>query len=95
MRGDHALTLPGGRTLTYAVYGDPMGSPILNCHGGLVSGHDVSPADEIAGDLGLCVISRTGRASTGPIGSPATGCCPGCAPMSCPFSITSGSDRSA
>ncbi len=56
-RGDHTLTLPDGRTLGYAVYGDPAGPPILNCHGGLVSGHDVSPADEIARDLGLCVIS--------------------------------------
>ena len=57
MRGDHTLTLSGGRTLSYAVYGDPAGSPVLNCHGGLVSGHDVSPADEIARDLELCVIS--------------------------------------
>ena len=56
-RGDHTLTLPDGRTLGYAVYGDPAGPPVLNCHGGLVSGHDVSPADEIARALGLCVIS--------------------------------------
>ncbi|HEX3947774.1 MAG TPA: hypothetical protein VHW47_08705 [Acidimicrobiales bacterium] len=41
--GDHALTLPGGRTLGYAVHDDPTGLPIVNCHGGLVSGHDVSP----------------------------------------------------
>ena len=57
VRGDHTLTVPGGRTLSYAVYGDPTGPPVLNCHGGLVSGHDVSPADETARDLGLCVIS--------------------------------------
>lgn len=56
-RGDHTLTLPDGRTLAYAIYGDPAGPPVLSCHGGLVSGHDVSPADEIARALGLCVIS--------------------------------------
>ena len=57
MRGDHTLSLPSGRTLGYAVYGDPAGPAVLSCHGGLVSGHDVSPADEIARDLGLCVVS--------------------------------------
>ena len=56
-RGDHTMTLSGGRTLAYAVYGDPAGAAVLSCHGGLVSGHDVSPADEVARDLGLCVIS--------------------------------------
>ena len=55
--GDHTLTLPDSRTLGYATYGDPAGLPVVNCHGGLVSGHDVSPADEAARSLGLCVIS--------------------------------------
>ena len=39
--GDHSLTLPDGRTLGYAIYGDPVGLPVVNCHGGLVSAHDV------------------------------------------------------
>jgi pimeloyl-ACP methyl ester carboxylesterase len=56
-RGDHTLTLADGRTLGYAVYGDPAGRPVLICHGGLVSGHDVSPSDEHARARGLCVIS--------------------------------------
>lgn len=55
--GDHILTLPDGRSLGYAVYGDPAGRPIVNCHGGLVSGHDVSPAHDFARALELCVIS--------------------------------------
>ncbi len=54
---DHNLTLPDGRNLGYAIYGDPTGAPVVNCHGGLVSGHDVGPADEIARSLGLWVIS--------------------------------------
>jgi pimeloyl-ACP methyl ester carboxylesterase len=55
--GDHSLALPDGRTLGYAIYGDPEGIPVLNCHGGLVSGHDVGPADQAARALGVCVIS--------------------------------------
>ncbi len=55
--GDHILELPGGRTLGFTIYGDPAGLPVVNCHGGLVSGHDVSPADGPARSLGLCVIS--------------------------------------
>jgi pimeloyl-ACP methyl ester carboxylesterase len=55
--GDHVLDLPGGRTLGFTIYGDPSGSPVINCHGGLVSGHDVRPADSLARSLGMCVIS--------------------------------------
>ncbi len=56
-RGEHMLPLPDGRAVGYAIYGDPEGLPVVNCHGGLVSGHDFSPADRIAQSLGLCVIS--------------------------------------
>jgi pimeloyl-ACP methyl ester carboxylesterase len=55
--GDHLLERPGGRTIGYTLYGDPDGRPVLNCHGGLVSGHDVAPADDDARQLGLCVVS--------------------------------------
>lgn len=55
--GDHSLDLPDGRTVGFTIYGDPAGSPVLNCHGGLVSGHDVGPADELARSMGICVIS--------------------------------------
>jgi len=55
--GDHAMGLRGGRTLGFTIYGGPSGSPVINCHGGLLSGHDVSPADDLASSLGLCIIS--------------------------------------
>jgi len=55
--GDHTLVLPDSRTLGYAIYGDVNGLPVVNCHGGLVSGHDVGPADEAARSLGLWIIS--------------------------------------
>jgi pimeloyl-ACP methyl ester carboxylesterase len=55
--GDHELTLPDGRRVGYTIYGDEGGAPVVNCHGGLVSGHDVGPADDDARTLGLCVIS--------------------------------------
>jgi pimeloyl-ACP methyl ester carboxylesterase len=55
--GDHTLSVPDGRTVGFTIYGDPTGSPVINCHGGLISGHDVSPADEMARSFGLCVVS--------------------------------------
>jgi pimeloyl-ACP methyl ester carboxylesterase len=55
--GDHTMNLPDGRTIAFAVYGDAEGAPVLNCHGGLVSGHDVGPADQMARSRGVCVIS--------------------------------------
>ena len=55
--GDHAMDLRDGRTLGFTIYGDPSGSPVINCHGGLLSGHDVSPADHLARSMGLCIIS--------------------------------------
>ena len=55
--GDHTLDLPDERTLGFTIYGDPVGLPVLDCHGGLLSGHDVSPADGLAQSMGVCVIS--------------------------------------
>ncbi len=54
---DHVITLSDGRKLGYAQYGDPRGHPVLNCHGGLISRNDVSPAGEAAYDLGLRILS--------------------------------------
>ncbi|RFA21772.1 alpha/beta fold hydrolase [Subtercola boreus] len=51
------LDLPDGRRLAYHEYGDPAGTVILNCHGGLVSGIDVEYSDEPARTLGLRIIS--------------------------------------
>ena len=55
--GDHELVLPDGRTVGYTLLGDPDGTPVVNCHGGLVSGHDVTPAGDDARALGVLVIS--------------------------------------
>jgi pimeloyl-ACP methyl ester carboxylesterase len=55
--GDQDLMLRNGRRIGYTLYGDAHGDPVLNCHGGLLSGHDVGPADEDARALGLCLIS--------------------------------------
>ena len=55
--GDRELMLRDGRRIGYTLYGDAHGTPVLSCHGGLLSGHDVGPADEDARALGLCLIS--------------------------------------
>jgi pimeloyl-ACP methyl ester carboxylesterase len=54
---DHVIRLSSGRRLGYAVYGDPDGVPVLNCHGGLVCRLDAELADGDARELGICVIS--------------------------------------
>jgi pimeloyl-ACP methyl ester carboxylesterase len=56
-RGDHTLQLRDGRTVEYAVYGDPDGTPVLNCHGGLLCRIDVEPNDAELRDLGAMVVS--------------------------------------
>lgn len=38
------LQLPDGRTLAYAEYGDPDGTPVFSCHG--------LPGSRISGQLG-------------------------------------------
>ncbi len=53
----HVLTLADGRDLCYEEYGDPLGTPVLNCHGGLSSRLDAAPADEAAKALGVRLIS--------------------------------------
>jgi pimeloyl-ACP methyl ester carboxylesterase len=54
---DHALELSDGRTLGYSEFGDPGGTPVLNCHGGLLCRFDVEPcATQLAG-IGARVIS--------------------------------------
>jgi pimeloyl-ACP methyl ester carboxylesterase len=64
--GDQELTLRDGRRIGYTIYGDERGVPVVNCHGGLVSGHDVGPANADARELGVCLISpdRPGVART-------------------------------
>lgn len=51
------MKLPDGRTLAFREYGDPDGYPVVNNHGGLVCGLDISSADGAAKELGLRIIS--------------------------------------
>ncbi len=55
--GDQELRLRSGRRTGYTLYGDPAGTPVVNCHGGLVSGHDVGPVEGDARALGASIIS--------------------------------------
>lgn len=52
-----SLSLSDGRLMSYREYGDPQGSPVINCHGGLLSGCDIAPAHSAAERLGLRLIS--------------------------------------
>jgi pimeloyl-ACP methyl ester carboxylesterase len=51
------LRLRDGRTLTYSIYGDPSGTPLLHCHGGLVCRLDIASADKAAKTLGIRIIA--------------------------------------
>ena len=48
---DATVTLRGGRALGYREYGDPDGTAVVNCHGGLLCGLDVAPWSEDARDI--------------------------------------------
>jgi len=54
---EQQVTLADGRALAYREYGDPAGTPVVNCHGGLLSGLDVAPFDDAARTLGLRLVS--------------------------------------
>lgn len=56
-RSPQTLTLPDGRRLAYAEYGDPAGQPVLYCHGGLASRLDVADLDATFEQLGARVIA--------------------------------------
>jgi pimeloyl-ACP methyl ester carboxylesterase len=51
------LTLADGRTLGYADLGDPHGTPVVWCHGGLSSRLEAAPADVVARELGIRLIA--------------------------------------
>ena len=50
------VTLADGRRVTYLEVGDPDGSPVISCHGGLSSRLDVQSAAGSAAALGVRVI---------------------------------------
>jgi pimeloyl-ACP methyl ester carboxylesterase len=51
------VTLADGRLLALEEYGDPDGTPVLSCHGGLSSRLDAGPAHHAAAKLGIRLIS--------------------------------------
>lgn len=66
--GDHFVTAPDGRTISYRTFGDPGGIPLLALHGTPGSRLKFVVADPVARDLGLRVIApdRWGYGSTTP-----------------------------
>jgi pimeloyl-ACP methyl ester carboxylesterase len=54
---EQQVILTDGRALAYREYGDPDGTPVVNCHGGLLSGLDVAPFHDAARTLGLRLVS--------------------------------------
>jgi pimeloyl-ACP methyl ester carboxylesterase len=53
----HVHRMENGRRVGYALFGDPDGFPVLNCHGGLLSRNDVAPVHADACGLGVRIIS--------------------------------------
>lgn len=63
------IELPDGRRLAWSEYGDPAGTPVVHCHGGMSSRLDARRLDEPARAVGarlICPdragIGRSGRA---------------------------------
>lgn len=56
-RDAQVLTLPDGRRLGFAEYGDPDGVPVMSFHGGLSSRLDAAPADVACGELGIRLVA--------------------------------------
>jgi pimeloyl-ACP methyl ester carboxylesterase len=54
---DHELRLADGRRLSYSEFGPPNGTPVLNCHGGLLCRFDVEPCAADFAELGVRVLS--------------------------------------
>jgi pimeloyl-ACP methyl ester carboxylesterase len=60
-----------GRALAVATYGDPLGFPVVSCHGGLSSAGDIAFADDAARTLGvrLLAVDRPGVGCSDPLPS--------------------------
>jgi pimeloyl-ACP methyl ester carboxylesterase len=54
---DRAMLLADGRQLGYAEYGDPEGTPVISCHGGLSSRLDIAPAHDTAAKHHIRIIA--------------------------------------
>lgn len=51
------ITLPDGRGLAYSEYGDPLGHPVIYCHGFPSSRLEASLVDETAQQLGVRIVA--------------------------------------
>jgi len=54
---DRLVDVGDGRHLGYREYGRPDGTPVVNCHGGLLCGLDVAAFDAAAREVGVRLIS--------------------------------------
>jgi pimeloyl-ACP methyl ester carboxylesterase len=63
------IALGDGRALGYREFGDASGSPVVNCHGGLLCGLDVAAFDDAARQLGVRILSpdRPGIGASDPL----------------------------
>jgi pimeloyl-ACP methyl ester carboxylesterase len=52
-----SVTRPGGRGVAYAQYGDPVGAPVLFCHGWMASRLIRHPDDALTASLGVRLIA--------------------------------------
>ncbi len=66
---ERVVEIGSGRRLGYREFGDPEGTPVVNCHGGLVCGLDVAPFHDAAREIGVRLISpdRPGLGSSTPL----------------------------
>ncbi len=55
--GTQTLTRTDGRVVAWSEFGDPVGAPVLWCHGGLSSRLDVALVDSTLLELGARVVS--------------------------------------
>jgi pimeloyl-ACP methyl ester carboxylesterase len=60
------IDIGGGRRLGCREFGRPDGTPVVNCHGGLLCGLDIAAFDDTARELGVRIVSpdRPGLASS-------------------------------
>jgi len=54
---DKTLTLPDGRVMGYCEYGDPMGMPVIFCHGYPASRLQATLTQSVAKQIGLRIVS--------------------------------------
>lgn len=57
MKADKTLRLEDGRTVGFAIYGDPAGQPVFYFHGCPGSRLEAQLADRVAAQLGVCLVA--------------------------------------